>query len=58
MEKQVNGNGPKQGVFPQIYLFGDSLTERSFEVENRGFGAQLQTYYARRADILNRGVSG
>jgi hypothetical protein len=44
----------KEG-YPKMILFGDSLTERSFNVENRGFGAVLQNYYARRVDVVNRG---
>ncbi|KAI9787215.1 MAG: hypothetical protein M1839_003450 [Geoglossum umbratile] len=47
-----------QGVYPKIILFGDSLTERSFDTDNKGFGAELQNYYARRADVVNRGFSG
>ncbi|KAH0545533.1 hypothetical protein FGG08_000364 [Glutinoglossum americanum] len=47
----------KEG-YPKIILFGDSLTERSFDVANKGFGATLQNYYARRADVVNRGFSG
>ena len=43
--------------FPSIILFGDSLTEQSFSPEKRGFGASLSNTYARRADVLNRGLS-
>ncbi|KAL7269244.1 hypothetical protein RUND412_008103 [Rhizina undulata] len=45
-------------VYPSIILFGDSLTERSFNFSNHGSGAALATAYARRADVLNRGVGG
>jgi len=44
--------------YPKIILFGDSLTQYSFDTANRGFGAALQNYYARRADVVNRGYSG
>ncbi|KAI5804980.1 SGNH hydrolase-type esterase domain-containing protein [Geopyxis carbonaria] len=43
---------------PQIILFGDSLIEQSFSVERHGVGAALANAYARRADVLNRGLSG
>lgn len=39
---------------PKILLFGDSLTQTSFE----GWGAVLADRYQRRADVLNRGLSG
>ncbi|XP_053142539.1 isoamyl acetate-hydrolyzing esterase 1 homolog isoform X3 [Hemicordylus capensis] len=41
---------------PRIILFGDSITEFSFQ-EN-GWGASLAHRLARRCDILNRGLSG
>lgn len=39
---------------PKILLIGDSLTQTSFE----GWGGNLANLYQRRADILNRGLSG
>ncbi|GAB5363097.1 hypothetical protein AAMO2058_000854000 [Amorphochlora amoebiformis] len=39
-----------------IVLFGDSITQYSFSVG--GFGARLADYYQRRADVINRGLSG
>ncbi|GFR50784.1 hypothetical protein Agub_g13049 [Astrephomene gubernaculifera] len=42
---------------PRIILFGDSLTERSFDVPS-GWGAALASNYSRRADVVNRGLSG
>ncbi|TGZ85737.1 SGNH hydrolase [Ascodesmis nigricans] len=44
--------------YPSIILFGDSLTEQSFSLERGGHGAALSNAYARRADVLNRGLSG
>lgn len=43
----------------QFILFGDSITQRSFNQE-RGFafGAALTDDYVRRLDIINRGFSG
>ena len=41
-----------------IVLLGDSLTQFSFEVEHQGWGAALQSVYARKADVINRGYSG
>lgn len=38
----------------KIVLWGDSLTQTSFD----GWGSQLANRYQRRADILNRGMSG
>jgi isoamyl acetate esterase len=43
---------------PQIILFGDSLTEWSFEEETCGFGWALQSYYAPRVEICNEGKAG
>jgi lysophospholipase L1-like esterase len=41
-------------VYPQIILFGDSITQQS----ELTFAAALREKYVRRADILNRGFSG
>jgi len=43
---------------PTIILFGDSLTQLGFDVENAGWVAQLENWFTRKADILNRGFSG
>lgn len=40
----------------KIYLFGDSITEQSFE--NGGWGASLANHFARTADVVLRGYSG
>ncbi|KAJ1548462.1 hypothetical protein HK405_003102 [Cladochytrium tenue] len=42
----------------QIVLFGDSITEESFNVDIDGFGAILSNAYARRLDVINRGYGG
>lgn len=42
---------------PRIVLFGDSLTERSFNPAG-GWGAALADYYSRKADIVVRGFGG
>ncbi|EFJ51849.1 hypothetical protein VOLCADRAFT_79531 [Volvox carteri f. nagariensis] len=42
---------------PRIILFGDSLTERSFD-NPEGWGSSLASFYVRRADVVNRGMSG
>ncbi|CCX29734.1 Similar to Isoamyl acetate-hydrolyzing esterase 1 homolog; acc. no. Q3SZ16 [Pyronema omphalodes CBS 100304] len=44
--------------FPNIILFGDSLTEQGFNYAQHGFVASLSSDYVRRADVLNRGLSG
>jgi len=40
----------------QIVLFGDSITENSFQ--SGGWGAALAQHYSRRADVLPRGFTG
>ncbi|CAJ1947689.1 unnamed protein product [Cylindrotheca closterium] len=45
---------PKASERPKLLLLGDSLTQTSFE----GWGSGLAQRYQRRADILNRGMSG
>ncbi|KAF2277910.1 SGNH hydrolase [Westerdykella ornata] len=46
-------------LYHKFFLFGDSLTQDSFNQE-RGFGwsAALQHAYIRRLDVVNRGFSG
>lgn len=44
--------------YGQIVLFGDSITEQSFNPEYSGFGTALANICARRLDIINRGFSG
>ncbi|GAB4816964.1 hypothetical protein N2152v2_004010 [Parachlorella kessleri] len=41
---------------PQFLLFGDSITQRSFQYG--GWGAHLANAYQRKVDVLNRGYSG
>jgi lysophospholipase L1-like esterase len=41
---------------PQILLVGDSITQQSFMPG--GWGAGVADWYARRADVVNRGFSG
>jgi hypothetical protein len=43
---------------PTVMLFGDSITQQSFSVEFRGWGAMLGDWYNRHADVINRGYSG
>lgn len=53
----MQSNKPKSqkpDVYPKIYLFGDSLTERSFEAET-GFGKVLTDYYAGKAQVMDIG---
>ena len=47
-------------VRPSILLFGDSITEYGFGIEEVRFGwaSLLSSLYSRRADVLNRGFSG
>jgi len=39
-------------------LFGDSITQGGWEPELNGFGQRLSYAYARKLDVLNRGLSG
>ncbi|GLC36212.1 hypothetical protein PLESTB_001368000 [Pleodorina starrii] len=65
MAESVPGcvNGPEAGssfiaaARPRIILFGDSLTERGFDGPD-GWAAALAACYKRRADVINRGLSG
>ncbi|KAL3642357.1 hypothetical protein CASFOL_013172 [Castilleja foliolosa] len=41
---------------PQIVLFGDSLTQRSFE--SGGWGASIADIYSRKVDVVLRGYGG
>ena len=43
---------------PKIILFGDSITQGSFDPEKKGFGCYVTHRFARRADVVNRGFSG
>ena len=57
---QKNPSGPtvtdRRAHRKRIVLFGDSLTERAFEVG--GFGAKVQDTFRRFADVACRGYSG
>ncbi|XP_073145342.1 GDSL esterase/lipase At5g62930 [Henckelia pumila] len=41
---------------PQVVLFGDSITQRSFE--SGGWGAALANIYSRKVDVVLRGYGG
>ncbi|NXS51092.1 IAH1 esterase, partial [Balaeniceps rex] len=43
-------------LWPRVVLFGDSITEFSFQ-EN-GWGASLAERLVRKCDVVNRGLSG
>lgn len=43
-------------VWPKIILFGDSITQFSFQPN--GWGADIANKVARKCDVLNRGLSG
>jgi len=46
------------GSKTKIVLFGDSITQRGFDVQQRGWVASLSHAYTRKADVINRGYSG
>ncbi|PVU92860.1 hypothetical protein BB559_003563 [Furculomyces boomerangus] len=41
-----------------IYLFGDSLTQFGYNAAELGWVSKLSDVYARKADVINRGLSG
>lgn len=41
-----------------ILLIGDSLTQRGFDPEFNGWAANLQNRFIRKAEVVNRGLSG
>lgn len=43
-------------VWPKVILFGDSITQFSFQPN--GWGAEIANKLARKCDVLNRGLSG
>ncbi|KAH8554454.1 SGNH hydrolase-type esterase domain-containing protein [Umbelopsis sp. PMI_123] len=45
-------------LYDQIILFGDSITQFSYEIKHIGWGSSLADAYQRRADVLNRGFGG
>lgn len=42
----------------RVLFFGDSITQHGFNVNIRGWVAQLGDWWTRRVDLLNRGFSG
>ncbi|XP_068195048.1 isoamyl acetate-hydrolyzing esterase 1 homolog isoform X2 [Antennarius striatus] len=43
-------------LWPQVILFGDSITQFSFQAH--GWGAKIAHKLARKCDVVNRGLSG
>ncbi|XP_039604815.1 isoamyl acetate-hydrolyzing esterase 1 homolog [Polypterus senegalus] len=43
-------------VWPQVVLFGDSITQSSFD--SNGWGAVIASKLVRKCDVINRGLSG
>ncbi|KAM6917181.1 isoamyl acetate-hydrolyzing esterase 1 homolog [Lycodopsis pacificus] len=46
----------KTVTWPKVILFGDSITQFSFQPN--GWGAEIANKLARKCDVLNRGLSG
>ncbi|XP_053489485.1 isoamyl acetate-hydrolyzing esterase 1 homolog isoform X2 [Ictalurus furcatus] len=46
----------KSIVWPRVVLFGDSITQFSFQ--EKGWGSDLANKLARKCDVVNRGLSG
>jgi len=49
---------PRPADSSRIILFGDSITQFSFDPDMGGWGIHIANRYQRRADVLNRGFSG
>ncbi|KAH7951327.1 hypothetical protein HPB52_008000 [Rhipicephalus sanguineus] len=43
-------------AWPRIYLFGDTLTQSSFNIG--GWGSVIAEHFSRRCDVLSRGLCG
>ena len=46
---------PSSNQLPEIVLFGDSLTEWSFDDSTQGFGLHLEKLYAGQARVVDEG---
>ncbi|XP_030642927.1 isoamyl acetate-hydrolyzing esterase 1 homolog isoform X1 [Chanos chanos] len=46
----------KNIIWPQVILFGDSITQFSFQ--SNGWGSAIADKLARKSDVINRGLSG
>ncbi|XP_040916426.1 isoamyl acetate-hydrolyzing esterase 1 homolog [Toxotes jaculatrix] len=46
----------KTVIWPKVILFGDSITQFSFQAN--GWGTELANKLARKCDVVNRGLSG
>ncbi|KAK3563408.1 hypothetical protein QTP86_026233 [Hemibagrus guttatus] len=46
----------KSIIWPQVVLFGDSITQFSFQA--KGWGSDIASRLARKCDVVNRGLSG
>ncbi|KAM6973802.1 isoamyl acetate-hydrolyzing esterase 1 homolog [Aplochiton taeniatus] len=46
----------KAVVWPQVVLFGDSITQFAFQTN--GWGSEIADKLARKCDVVNRGLSG
>ncbi|KAH4895751.1 hypothetical protein HBI81_157330 [Parastagonospora nodorum] len=57
LEREISAP-PNSNRLPEIVLFGDSLTEWSFDDSTQGFGLHLEKMYAGKARILNEGQAG
>ena len=43
---------------PFAVVFGDSITQQGFILEQSGWVCQLADYWTRKVDVINRGYSG
>ena len=52
-QQSMGGMGSRK--LPQFVLFGDSLTQWSFDELTEGFGWYLEKWYKGKAEIVNEG---
>lgn len=57
MPKRASSEGDLVS-YGKIVLFGDSITQFSFDPAISGSGSALANFFARRLDVINRGFSG
>ncbi|KAL5402667.1 hypothetical protein PMIN03_010470, partial [Paraphaeosphaeria minitans] len=57
LHRSKMGCSSSRKQLPQIVLFGDSLTEWSFDESVQGFGWYLTDWYKGKAEIVNEGIT-
>ncbi|XP_077477127.1 isoamyl acetate-hydrolyzing esterase 1 homolog [Stigmatopora argus] len=55
-QTQATMSTSRKLIWPKVILFGDSITQGSFQVH--GWGSAIADKLARKCDVVNRGLSG